>query len=152
MERREREAARLRLVKKHALASTGTQPAEGPSVCSMEQFAEKYGMDQEQMLLLAEENESLVREYQGMREQITTTQASLNEISRLQSTLQEQLVYQSALIDRLFDDAVSTIDTVKRANTQLARATRGQSTSVKLFLWFIVIATLFVLTIHIVSD
>jgi t-SNARE complex subunit (syntaxin) len=118
----------------------------------MDQFVEGYGIPAEKMQAFQLENDALVREYMDMPEQVSTTQASLNDIARLQSTLQEQLVYQAAQIDCLYDDAITTVDTVRKANTHLNQAASRQSTSVKMFIWFIFLASLFVLLLHIISD
>ncbi|PJF17692.1 hypothetical protein PSACC_02492 [Paramicrosporidium saccamoebae] len=151
LEKKEKEVYRIRQMRKTALASSRPATMElqtEPTSVSMDQFVEGYGIPAEKMQALQLENDALVREYMDMQEQVSTTQASLNDIARLQSTLQEQLVYQAAQIDCLYDDAATTVDTVRKANTHLNQAASRQSTSVKLFIWFIFFASLFVLLLH----
>lgn len=155
--KKEKEAARLRDLRRSALASS--RPSEQLAsastttpALSTEKFAEEFKVSPEQMQMLVQENDALLKEYGEMREQISNTTASLNEIVRLQSTLQEHLIYQAAQIDRLFDEAQTTVETVRKANTHLNRAARTQSTSVRFFITFIILMSLFLLLIHIISD
>jgi t-SNARE complex subunit (syntaxin) len=119
---------------------------------STESFAKEFDVSPEQMQMLAHENDALVKEYSDMRDAITNTQTSMNDIVRLQTTLQDQLLYQATQIDRLYDEATDTLETVRKANTHLNQAGGRQSTSVRFFLWFILLAAIFVLLLHVISD
>lgn len=160
LERRAKESLRVKESHKYAMASArptldqGGTPAAGypVPVLSNEYLAEEFGVSPQQMQALAMENDSLLKEYGEMKQQIDTTHASINEIARLQTTLQEQLTYQAAQIDRLFDETSTTVNTIQRANTHLTQASKKRSGSVTFFLWFMVMATLFVLLLHIISD
>lgn len=123
-----------------------------PEIISKEAFKQEFGVDDRQMQELITENEGLLKEYLELQDSISTAQNSINEIARLQTTLQEQLIYQSAQIDRLFDDAVVTMDTVNKANAQLNKAASNQSTTVRIFLYFVLFATILLLLLHFISD
>lgn len=116
------------------------------------QFQEKYHVSDSQMQELMAENDSLLREYTEMQSTLTTTQTSLREISRLQITLQEQLVYQATQIDRLFDDSMTTTETVRKANVQLGQAAGTMSRSVRFFAVFVFFAAFFLLLLHFLAD
>ena len=155
VEEREREASRIRSMRRSALASARPvemEPIAKVPAMTSDSFAAEFGVSAAQMQELAQENDALVKEYSEMRNAITNTQASMNDIVRLQATLQDQLLYQEAQIDRIYDEATDTLDTVRKANAHLNRATSGQSTSVRFFLWFMVFVTLFVLVLHLISD
>lgn len=160
-ERRLAREAKLRLAHQNALA--GVRPGAGqdskasrPPVTTFitpeSSFKDEFGLDDKQMQELVTENDNLLREYNDMQQDLNAAQASINEIARLQSTLQEQLIYQATQIDRLFDEVVNTTDTVRKANTQLGHAAGHQSTSVRFFLYFVLFATFFLLLLHIISD
>lgn len=153
----EKETLRVKETQKFALATARPLVDKAPAVPSVPvisnaYLSEEFGVSPEQMQALAMENDSLLQEYSEMQEQIDTTHASIHEIARLQTTLQDQLVYQSTQIDRLFDEANTTVDTVRKANTHLNQTAKRQSGSMTFFLWFMCIATLFVLLLHIISD
>lgn len=153
--------AKLRLAHQNALASArprvGQDPkSSGPSIAapitSESSFKDEFGLDDQQMQELITENDNLLREYNDMQQDLNVAQASINDIARLQSTLQEQLIYQATQIDRLFDEAANTTDTVRKANNQLGHAAGHQSASVRFFLYFVLFATFFLLLLHIISD
>lgn len=160
-ERRLAREARLHLAHQSALASSrptddlGARTAE-PQVAvpsmSKDAFKDEFGLGDKQLQELALENDHLLREYTDMQRELNTAQTSINEIARLQTTLQEQLVYQATQIDRLFDEAVSTTETVRKANVHLGQAAGHQSASVRFFLYFVLLATLFLLLLHVISD
>lgn len=159
-EEKDKEVQRVKSLKKTVLASSrppllgGGSRLEKPIAesISSEKFANDFALTEGQLQLLAVENDALMKEYTETQSQIVTTQTSLNEISRLQGTLQEQLVYQASQVDRLFDEASSTVDTLRKANTYLNQATKKQSASVRFFLWLMFFASLFVLLLHWMSD
>lgn len=76
----------------------------------------------------------------------------MNEIARLQATLQESLLYQEATIERLHDDAEETIEMVKKGNAQLNRAASNQSSFAKIMCMIIMGLVLFLLFMHYYSD
>ncbi len=101
-----------------------------------------------QVQVLERENDSLLKELQQTHAAVERSAATLSEIARLQGTLQEQLVFQAAQIDRLYDDAEATADTLGRANEQLAKAASRQTTSTRLIFWLLVFAAFLVLLLH----
>lgn len=105
-----------------------------------------------QMLMLLGENDQLMREYAEMHSMIVSTHADINEISRLQTTLQEHIVYQTEQIERLFDEAHGTIGTIQQANVYLSKAGKSQSASVRLFIAAIIFMSILLLLLHSISD
>lgn len=115
-------------------------------------FAEKYDLDNSQMAMLVSENEGLLQEFQETSRQVEQAAASLNEISRLQTTLQEQLIYQAAQVEHIYDDADEVAVTMLKANQHLVSASGRQSSSVRFFVCFVLFATLLLLVLHFASD
>ena len=131
---------------------TNIPSPSAPTFETVETFGEKYNLNQDQLQMLCDENDALLKEYTEMKGQIAETHTSINEIARLQGILQEQIMYQSAQVDRIFDEATITVDTVRKANIQLSNASKSMSASTKFFVWVIIIASLFVLLLHFISD
>jgi t-SNARE complex subunit (syntaxin) len=115
-------------------------------------FAQQFGLDSNQLAMLVTENEGLLKEFQDTTVHVEQAAASLNEISRLQTTLQEQLMYQAAQVEHIYDDAQDVALTMAKANQQLNRATRRQSSSVGFFICFVLFATILLLILHFSSD
>jgi ABC-type Na+ efflux pump permease subunit len=76
----------------------------------------------------------------------------MNEIARLQATLQESLLYQEATIERLSEDAELTVDMVRKGNVMLHRAANNQSSFRNVMVVLIFVLTFVMLFLHYYSD
>lgn len=138
-------------VLRETASSRATVPSAGILDDNSDQtnhHAERPTLSAQQLQQLSTENESLLAELQQTHAAVERSAATLSEISRLQSTLQEQLVFQAAQIDRLHADAEMTVDTLGRANEQLTAAGQRQVTSARLLLWLFIFSALIVLILH----
>lgn len=133
-----------------AATSTKHEASQVPAPPKSSSSAPTLGDSQMQMLL--SENEHLMKEYSEMQNRITATQSDMNEISRLQNTLQEHIVHQAEQIERIFDDAQVTIGTLTQANQYLKQAGKGQSTSVRFFIISVLFMSFLLLLLHFISD
>lgn len=139
-------------VKSIPLSSTFQETTNTVLPITTEELKERYKVSDQQMQELVTENDNLLREYTEMQSALVTTQTSIQEISRLQITLQEQLVYQATQIDRLFDDSMTTTETVRKANVQLSHAASHMSRSVRFFIITVLFAAFFLLLLHFLAD
>lgn len=87
----------------------------------------------EQMQQFARENDTLLEHMQTQLASVLAAEKSLLEISALQTELVRQLVQQTEMTDRLYDEAVGTVGDVGRANEQLRKA-RKRGKEGRLFL------------------
>jgi len=90
-----------------------------------------------QKMELERENESMLKELEDNLEQVWQATQSIQDIAQLQSQLAFHLQSQQESIERLHEEAIQQVDTVKSANDQLRSAQRrfgGRRTFVLLFL------------------
>ena len=85
------------------------------------------------MQQFARENDTLLEHMQTQLASVLAAEKSLLEISALQTELVRQLVQQTEMTDRLYDEAVGTVGDVGRANEQLRKA-RKRGKEGRLFL------------------
>ncbi|KAF1982611.1 hypothetical protein K402DRAFT_339982 [Aulographum hederae CBS 113979] len=90
-------------------------------------------LSDEQMQLFAKENQDMLKHYEDTLEQVQTAQASILEISSLQTTLAENLTLQNAQIDYLVADSYQTHENVGSGNKELKRASERKSTARMVF-------------------
>lgn len=98
-----------------------------------------------QKMELEQENESLLKELEDNLEQVFQATQSIQEISQLQSQLAFHLQAQTETIERLHEEAIQQVDTVKSANDQLRSAQKrfgGRRTFILLFLMVMTVALL----------
>lgn len=68
------------------------------------------------------ETPALLQEYSLTASELTTTEASLTQVTRLQATLAFHIATQATQIDRLWDEAAVHSDAVRKGNLQLEKA------------------------------
>ncbi|KAI9682710.1 MAG: hypothetical protein M1829_006697 [Trizodia sp. TS-e1964] len=86
-------------------------------------------LNPEQLQLFAQENQSMLKHYEDTLDQVKTAERSLYEISQLQTTLASNLATQSAHIDQLVADSLTTAENVVSGNKELKKATERKSTA-----------------------
>jgi DNA repair exonuclease SbcCD ATPase subunit len=122
------------------------------SKLKVEEFAQKYGLSSDQVQMLQHEKQELFNELQDMQGQMRQTEKSVAEIARLQTTLQESLMYQETQIERLYDDIDLTIDMVQKGNMYLNKASKNQSAFSKIMVFLILFMTAIMLFMHLYLD
>lgn len=158
------QAARIRSKKAQdrrlaALASvkqkSPTTPKSFPVVeeqANVQDFAQKYGLSPDQIQMLQSEKDALFQELEGMKNQVRQTEQSVSEIARLQTTLQESLVYQEGQIERIYEDVDLATDMVSKGNVFLGKASKNQSTFSKIMVTLILAMTFVMLFMHFYLD
>ncbi|KAI4089565.1 MAG: hypothetical protein LQ344_005280 [Seirophora lacunosa] len=91
------------------------------------------GLSEEQVQMLKEENEGMLRHYEDTLDQVRTAEKSMLEVSELQNTLVANLETQSSNIEQLVADSVSTTENIGSGNKELKRATERKSTARMVF-------------------
>ncbi|KAL8748279.1 MAG: hypothetical protein Q9184_007436 [Pyrenodesmia sp. 2 TL-2023] len=91
------------------------------------------GLSEDQVQLLKEENEGMLRHYQDTLDQVRTAEKSMIEISELQNTLVANLETQSSNIEQLVADSLNTTENIGSGNKELKRATERKSTARMVF-------------------
>lgn len=135
-----------------------SSPSSGPSSpvlddkMKVDEFAQKYHLSPDQIQMLQTERQEIVQELTDMKGQVRQTERSVNEIARLQTTLQESLVYQESQIERLYDDAELTVDMVQRGNAYLSKASKNQSGFRNIMVIIILTLTFIMLFMHAYLD
>lgn len=118
----------------------------------VDEFAQRYGLSSDQVQMLQQEKQELFDELQDMQGQMRQTEKSVAEIARLQTTLQESLMYQETQIERLYDDIDLTIDMVQKGNMYLGKASKNQSAFSKIMVFLIMFMTGIMLFMHFYLD
>ncbi|KAL8973754.1 MAG: hypothetical protein Q9197_002002 [Variospora fuerteventurae] len=93
----------------------------------------EHGLSEEQMQLLKEENEGMLKHYEDTLDQVRTAEKSMLEVSELQNTLVANLETQSSNIEQLVADSVNTTENIGSGNKELKRATERKSTARMVF-------------------
>lgn len=109
-------------------------------------FIKKLGIPPSQLQELVNKNEAIIKEYEEMKTHIDKTESSIFDISKLQSTLEEQLIYQNNRVDSLLDDASNSLHLISNANKNLNSAGKKQSMSIK-FVFIVLLLCSFLLLI-----
>ena len=91
-----------------------------------------------QVQMFEAEASSLLRATQDQLESLRTAEASLLEISALQSELVVHLTQQSEMVDQLYDDAIVVTGRVEQGNQQLKRAAERNRESRVFLLVFLI--------------
>ncbi|KAH6895599.1 hypothetical protein B0T10DRAFT_221812 [Thelonectria olida] len=86
-------------------------------------------LTEDQIQMFEEGNQDMMKHYEGNIVKVRTAQKSLLEISELQSLLVNNLATQSAHIEQLVTDSLSTTDNVGGGNKELKKATQRPSTA-----------------------
>lgn len=119
---------------------------------SFEDFSRKYGLSEQQMQMLQREKQELYNELLDTQAQMKHTERSVHEIARLQTTLQESLLYQEAQIERIYDDVDIAVDMVQKGNLYLKKASGKQSTFARIMVFLILFLTGIMLFMHFYLD
>lgn len=121
-------------------SSSSTRRRRTPKVDDevSDKFIKSLGIPPSQLQDLIHKNEAIVKEYEEMKTHIDRTESTIFDISKLQSTLEEQLLYQNNKVDNLLDDASSSLHHLSNANKNLSSAGKKQSMSIK-FVFFVLI-------------
>ncbi|CRG91390.1 hypothetical protein PISL3812_08438 [Talaromyces islandicus] len=86
-----------------------------------------------QLQLFAEENDTMLKQYEDALSKVQNAEKSLLEISSLQQTLVGHLSTQEEFISQLVTDASTTSQNVDRGNKELRRASERRSTAQMVF-------------------
>lgn len=132
------------------LSSPVVSPVEDK--VNLDVFSKKYGLSDQQMQMLQREKHELYNELADTQAQMKHTERSVHEIARLQTTLQESLLYQEAQIERIYDDIDIAADMVQKGNKFLNKASSRQSTFAKIMVFFILFMTGIMLFMHFYLD
>jgi len=106
---------------------------------------EENELSQELRMELEQENEELLEELESDMNQVRQATQSINEISKLQATLSQQLQIQQNIIETLHEDSWKSVDTMKQANQKLLSAQRYFSDRRVWMLFFLIISSLILL-------
>ncbi|KAJ2005679.1 hypothetical protein GGI04_002148 [Coemansia thaxteri] len=93
-------------------------------------------LSKQELQQLQIENDSMVQEFESALNQIRDTQRSVMEISALQSQLATEMDAQMQQTERLYNEAVGSLDAVGQGNDYLVSARKNQSTARK---WVMII-------------
>ncbi|KAJ1937969.1 hypothetical protein FBU59_004592 [Linderina macrospora] len=102
-------------------------------------------LSEQELQQLQVENNSLMMEFESAMDKITETQRSLLEISALQTQLANELSAQTQMTERLYSEAVGTVDAVDKGNEFLISARKHQSTARKWVLTVFIVLSLVLL-------
>ncbi|PNY28400.1 Syntaxin-18 [Tolypocladium capitatum] len=89
--------------------------------------APSQGLTEEQVQMFEEGNQDMMKHYESTLDKVRTAEKSLLEISELQSLLVGNLAMQSAHIEQLVTDSLSTTENVGGGNKQLKQAAQRPS-------------------------
>ncbi|XAO25036.1 hypothetical protein I312_103845 [Cryptococcus bacillisporus CA1280] len=99
-------------------------------------------LSQEQIRTFESENNALLEHMSSTLSSVLSAEASLLEISQLQSELIRHLAQQTEMVEQLYEDAVGSVAEVKRANQQLTKA-RERGKDGRLFLLIFILGASF---------
>lgn len=99
-------------------------------------------LSQEQIRAFESENNALLEHMSSTLSSVLSAEASLLEISQLQSELVRHLAQQTEVVEQLYEDAVGSVAEVKRANEQLTKA-RERGKDGRLFLLIFILGASF---------
>lgn len=85
------------------------------------------GLTQELVKSFEQENEGMVRQYQGMLDQVRTAEASLVEMGELQNRIFQTLSMQNSHLESLVQDSIETEQEMRRGNEQLRKVAEKTS-------------------------
>lgn len=105
-------------------------------------------LTQSQILQFESENASILRTVQDTLASVQRAESSLLDISALQMELVAHLAQQTEITDKLYEDAISTSETVDAGNRQLVEARRRQGDSRLFVLVFLLGASFALLFLH----
>lgn len=116
------------------------------------EFQEKYGLSQSQMMELAQSSDILLEEFNALNKELDSTEASILRIGQLQGMLQENLLIQQSLGERICDDAMDALTSVRKGNEQIGMAAQRPSTFRMVMIVLILSVTLVILFMHWYND
>ncbi|OAA61526.1 syntaxin [Cordyceps fumosorosea ARSEF 2679] len=91
--------------------------------------AASEGLTEDQVQMFEEGNRDMMKHYESTLAKVQTAERSLVEISELQSLLVNNLAIQSAHIEQLVADSLSTAENVGGGNKELKKAAQRPSTA-----------------------
>ncbi|KAG5980870.1 hypothetical protein E4U55_003539 [Claviceps digitariae] len=100
---------------------------DGSSYSNNNGLSATEGLTQEQVQMFEQDNQDMVKHYESTLDKVRMAEQSLVEISELQSLLVNNLAIQSAHIEQLVSDSLSTTDNVSGGNKELKKATQRPS-------------------------
>ncbi|PSS10802.1 hypothetical protein M430DRAFT_44936 [Amorphotheca resinae ATCC 22711] len=119
------------------LSDAPVPPATYPGAAAAHMETPQYNPEQEltpeQIQMFEKENQDMLKHYESTLDQVRTAEKSLVEISELQTQLVNNLATQSAHIDQLVADSVTTAENVGGGNKQLKKAAERKSTAKYVF-------------------
>ncbi|KAF4587400.1 syntaxin [Ophiocordyceps camponoti-floridani] len=122
-----RELEKSRVLVPPPLAEFSAPSPLATQTVASDEAAAPQGLTAEQIQMFEEDNQDMMKHYESKLDKVRTAERSLLEISELQSMLVNNLATQSAHIEQLVADSVSTTDNVGGGNKQLKKATERRS-------------------------
>ncbi|KAM4056891.1 syntaxin [Hirsutella rhossiliensis] len=107
--------------------SAESRPSVAPTSDAVDQMTGWQGLTEEQVQMFEEGNQDMTKHYESTLDKVKTAEKSLVEISELQTLLVNNLATQSAHIEQLVTDSLSTTENVGGGNKQLKKATQRPS-------------------------
>ncbi|KAK4687694.1 syntaxin 18, partial [Tremellales sp. Uapishka_1] len=89
---------------------------------TLEEDDPSLALSPDQLLQFESENSALLQHMESTLSSVLSAEKSLLEISTLQSELVKNLLQQTEMTDRLYDEAVGSVGEMKKANQQLKKA------------------------------
>ncbi|KAG5940192.1 hypothetical protein E4U53_007650 [Claviceps sorghi] len=108
-------------------ASTSASSSDNNKDGNNNHMSVTEGLTQEQVQMFEQDNQDMVKHYESTLDKVRIAEQSLVEISELQSLLVNNLAIQSAHIEQLVSDSLSTTDNVSGGNKELKKATQRPS-------------------------
>lgn len=108
-------------------------------------LVKKYNLNESQLQVLQESTQELLSQHTSFARELGTVGDHLTEIAKLQQTLAEQLEWQSALGERLLDEADSTMGTVQKGNKILEKVSSDSTMRNLVVMVFIILSVLLIL-------
>jgi hypothetical protein len=112
---------------------------------TQEDLVKKYGLTDNQLQVLEESTEVLLNQHKAFSKELGVVGDNLTELARLQQTFTEQLEWQSALGERLLDEADSTMGTVVKGNKILEKVSSDSTMRNMVVIVFLLLSLLLIL-------
>lgn len=108
-------------------------------------LVKKYNLKESQLQVLQESTQELISQHTAFAQELGTVGDHLTEIAKLQQTLAEQLEWQSALGERLLDEADSTMGTVQKGNKILEKVSSDSTMRNLVVMVFMILSLILIL-------
>ncbi|TQV98682.1 syntaxin [Cordyceps javanica] len=111
-----------------AAGPSSSSPSSGDAAAAAPAYgAGNEGLTEDQVQMFEEGNQDMMKHYESTLAKVQTAEKSLVEIAELQSLLVNNLAIQSAHIEQLVTDSLSTAENVGGGNKELQKAAQRPS-------------------------